>query len=202
MKKIALLMSLVFVSSAFCESVSEVLQAKLNAMHSLTANFKQVIKAKQREISSTSGTMALERPGRFRWQTNDPMQQLVVADGEKLWVYDVDLEQVSVKKQEKELGGTAALFLSSYDNTLTRDFDVTPIASGNEQSFDLHSKSSKANFQRLKLIFKQDVLNRIEMYDQLGQHTVITLTDVKLNPQIAADLFQFKPPKGTDVVQQ
>jgi outer membrane lipoprotein carrier protein len=202
MKKIALLVLFVFANSAFCESVSEVLQAKLNAMRSLTANFKQVVKAKQREISSSSGTMALARPGRFRWQTNDPMQQLVVADGEKLWVYDVDLEQVSVKKQEKELVGTAAIFLSNYENTLTRDFDVTPIASENEQAYDLHSKSSKAGFQRLKLIFKQDVLNRIEMYDQLGQHTIVTLTDVKLNPQIAADLFQFKPPNGADVVQQ
>jgi outer membrane lipoprotein carrier protein len=202
MKKIVFLVSLLITSSGVCQSVGEVLQAKLNAMRSLTANFTQVIQAKRREVSSTSGTMALERPGRFRWQTKDPMEQLVIADGEKLWVYDVDLEQVSVKKQEKDLGGTAALFLSGYDNTLTRDFDVSAIGSVNDQAFDLHSKSSKASFQRLKLFFNQDILNRIEMYDQLGQHTIVSFTDVKLNPTIAADLFQFQPPKGTDVVQQ
>lgn len=202
MKKMLLLMLLALTSSAFCESVGEALQGKLNAMRSLTANFKQVVKTKQREISRSSGTMALERPGRFRWQTKNPMEQLVVADGQKLWVYDVDLEQVTVKKQEKGLGGTAALFLSGYDNTVTRDFDVTTTTSGNNQAYDLHSKSNKASFQRLKLIFTRDVLSAIEMFDQLGQHTIVNLTNVKFNPKVAGSLFQFKPPKGTDVVQQ
>jgi len=202
MKKLIIGLLFVFTTNVYCESTGENLQAKLNAMRSMTANFKQIVKTKHREISRSSGTMALERPGRFRWQTKTPMEQLVVADGQKLWVYDVDLEQVTVKKQEKGLGGTAALFLSGYNNTVTRDFDVTATVSGNNQTYDLHSKSSKANFQRLKLIFTRDVLTGIEMFDQLGQHTFVNLTNVKLNPKVAASLFQFKPPKGADVVQQ
>ncbi|MCC5016166.1 MULTISPECIES: outer membrane lipoprotein chaperone LolA [Legionella] len=202
MKKLVLLLSLVFAANAFCESVGDVLQTKLNAIRSMTASFNQVIKTKEKEISRSSGTMALERPGRFRWQTKSPMEQLVVADGKKLWVYDVDLEQVTVKKQEKSLGGTAALFLSGYDDTVTRDFDVTATTAGDKQSYDLQSKSHKANFQRMKLIFNRDVLIAIEMFDQLGQHTVVNLKNVKTNPKVAASLFQFKPPKGTDVVHQ
>ncbi|WP_019217412.1 outer membrane lipoprotein chaperone LolA [Legionella tunisiensis] len=202
MKKLVLLLSLAFAGNACCESVGDILQTKLNTIRSMTASFNQVIKTKEKEISRSSGTMALERPGRFRWQTKSPMEQLVVADGKKLWVYDVDLEQVTVKKQEKSLGGTAALFLSGYDDTVTRDFDVTATTTGDKQAYDLRSKSNKANFQRVKLIFNRDALIGIEMFDQLGQHTVVNLKNVKTNPKVAASLFQFKPPKGTDVVTQ
>ncbi|MBA2655487.1 MAG: outer membrane lipoprotein chaperone LolA [Tatlockia sp.] len=202
MKSLILFISLIFAGSAFCQSAGEDLQAKLNAMRTLTANFKQVVKSKNREISKSSGTMALERPGRFRWQTKEPMAQLVVADGKKLWVYDVDLEQVTVKKQEEGMGGTAALFLSSYDNTVARDFEVSLENTGTNQSYDLHAKSDKANFQRLKLIFNNNILMGLELFDQLGQHTIVDLLKVKTNPKVEAALFQFKPPKGTDVVQQ
>lgn len=202
MKKIIgiLLFSLCTVS--YGESAAELAQAKLNAIQSMTASFKQIVKAKKREVSRSSGTMALQRPGRFRWQTKQPMAQLVVADGQKMWVYDVDLEQVTVKNQEKGLGGTAALFLSGYDNTVTRDFDVTQTMQGNVMVFDLHSKSSKANFQRIKLLFTQDTLTGLEMYDQLGQTTFVTLSQIKVNPKLAETVFKFKPPKGVDVVKQ
>ncbi|ASQ45404.1 outer membrane lipoprotein chaperone LolA [Legionella clemsonensis] len=202
MKKIVSLGLLLLLNiNAFSDS-AENLQNKLNTIRSLTATFSQVVKSKERELSSSSGKMALERPGRFRWETKDPMEQLVIADGEQLWVYDVDLEQVTVKKQEKGVGGTAALFLSGYDDTVARDFDVTESTKGKKQLFDLHSKSNKANFQRVKLIFVGDVLSGIEMYDQLGQHTIVHLKNVKTNPKLGANLFKFKPPKGTDVVQQ
>ncbi|KTD25952.1 outer membrane lipoprotein chaperone LolA [Legionella maceachernii] len=202
MRKVVLFLFIIFTHAAFCESAADTLQAKLNAMRSLTANFKQIVKTREREISRSSGTMALERPGRFRWQTKEPMEQLVVADGQKIWVYDVDLEQVTVKKQDAGLEGTAALFLSGYDNTVTRDFEVSEKISGAQQAYDLRSKSNKANFQRLKLIFTQNELSTIEMFDQLGQHTIVYLSNVKANPKVATSLFQFKPPKGTDVVQQ
>lgn len=203
MKKLIMLLSLVFTSQAYCESAGEILQAKLNTIRSMTAHFTQVVKAKGKEISHSSGMMALTRPGRFRWQTKNPMEQLVIADGKKLWVYDVDLEQVTVKKQEKGLGGTAALFLSGYNDTLTRDFEVSTVPEADaNQDFDLKAKSNKSNFQRLKLIFKGDNLIGLEMFDQLGQHTIVKLTKVKTNPTIAATLFEFKPPKGTDIVNQ
>lgn len=202
MKKWLLSVLLLAFSTAHSEPVADELQVKLNNIRSMTANFNQVVKAKKREVSRSEGTMALARPGRFRWQTKSPMAQLVIADSKKLWVYDVDLEQVTVKKQEKGLGGTAALFLSGYDNTVTRDFNVTVTNQGQNKRYDLHAKSPKENFQQVKLLFNQDMLIGIEMDDQLGQHTVVKLTNIKSNPKLAERVFQFKPPKGVDVVEQ
>ncbi|KTD67434.1 MULTISPECIES: outer membrane lipoprotein chaperone LolA [Legionella] len=202
MKKILIALLLSVSTAVFSETPDVLLQAKLNGIRSMTAVFKQTVKAKHRVISTSSGTMALQRPGRFRWQTAQPMAQLMVADGQKIWVYDKDLEQVTVKTQRKGLGGTAALFLSGYDNTVTRDFNVSQSTVGNNLVFDLKSKSSKANFQRIKLVFRQNNLTGLELYDQLGQVTTVRLSEIKLNPKLATSLFQFKTPKGVDVVQQ
>ncbi|AUH73536.1 Outer-membrane lipoprotein carrier protein precursor [Legionella sainthelensi] len=202
MKKILSALLLSISTAVFCQTPGELLQAKLNGIRAMTANFKQSVKAKHRVVSRSSGTMALQRPGRFRWQTAQPMAQLMVADGQKIWVYDKDLEQVTVKKQSKGLGGTAALFLSGYDDTVTRDFNVSQNEMGGELVFDLKSKSSKASFQRIKLSFRQDLLTGLELYDQLGQVTTVQLSQIKLNPKLASNMFQFKTPKGVDVVQQ
>lgn len=202
MKKLSFALLLSISGVGFCQTAGELLQAKLNAIHSMTAHFNQVVKAKKREISHSSGTMALERPGRFRWQTKSPMQQLVIADGKKMWVYDTDLEQVTVKKQDKGLGGTAALFLSGYDDSVTKDFDVTQSEEGKAYIFDLKAKSSKENFQRIKMVFTQSDLTGLELYDQLGQVTTVKLSGIKANPKLDQKLFQFKVPKGVDVVQQ
>ncbi|QMT60063.1 MULTISPECIES: outer membrane lipoprotein chaperone LolA [unclassified Legionella] len=202
MKKILIALLLSVSTAVFSETPDVLLQNKLNSIRSMTAVFKQSVKAKHRVVSRSSGTMALQRPGRFRWQTLQPMAQLMVADGQKIWVYDKDLEQVTVKTQRKGLGGTAALFLSGYDNTVTRDFNVTQSNMGNEIVFDLKSKSPKANFQRIKLVFRQNNLTGLELYDQLGQVTTVQLSQIKLNPKLATNLFQFKTPKGVDVVQQ
>lgn len=202
MKKMTLLLILCCMKSAYSDGVSEDLQAKLNAIRTMSASFTQVVKAQRRQVSQSSGTMALSRPGRFRWQTVNPMEQLVIADGQHLWVYDVDLEQVTVKKQDKGLGGTAALFLTNDADTVTRDFDVSTHQEGKKAAFDLHSKSNKANFQRVILLFTEDTLSGIELFDQLGQHTVVHLSHIKNNPILASALFKFKTPKGVDVVDQ
>ena len=202
MKKLTLLFILFWMKAASCDGVSEALQMKLNAIRTMSASFTEVVNAKQRQVSNSSGTMALSRPGRFRWQTVSPMAQLVVADGHHLWMYDVDLEQVTVKKQDQGLGGTAALFLTNDGDTVTRDFDVKTTKEGSKEIFDLHSKSNKANFQHVKLLFSNEILSGIELFDQLGQHTVVRFTRIKNNPQLAANLFKFKTPKGVDVVAQ
>lgn len=191
-----------WVQYAYGGDVSDALQDKLNSIHTMSASFNQVVHANKREVSHSSGTMALLRPGHFRWQTTNPMAQLVLADGQHLWVYDVDLEQVTVKKQDRGLGKTAALFLSGYTDNLARDFDVTSYTKGNQLYFDLHSKSKKANFKRVQLVFVGHELRGIELYDELGQHTVVLFSHVKNNPTLASALFKFKIPKGVDVVDQ
>ncbi|MCP0914292.1 MULTISPECIES: outer membrane lipoprotein chaperone LolA [Legionella] len=202
MKKITVLVLFFWSQLGFCEDAAAILQTKLNAIRTMSASFKQVIKAKKRQLSHSSGTMALARPGRFRWQTKDPMPQLVVADGKRLWIYDEDLEQVTVKKQDKGLGGTAALFLSGYDDTVSRDFTVTQSTKGKKEYFDLQAKSGKANFQRVKLVFEGATLSAMELFDQLGQHTHVQLSNIKINPSLGSTVFKFKIPKGVDVVEQ
>ena len=202
MKSFFLIGLCLFSSVALSETSGEKLQNKLNAIATMTADFNQVVKAKHREVSRSSGTMALQRPGHFRWKTIEPMEQLIVADGQNMWVYDVDLEQVTVKKQEKGLGGTAALFLSGYDNTVTRDFEVSEQDKGDLIVFNLKAKAPKENFQQIKLSFLKDKLTALELYDQLGQITFVKLVKINMNKQLVSTLFQFHPPKGVDVVKQ
>ena len=92
--------------------------------------------------------------------------------------------------------------MSGYDNTLTRDFDVTTYQKAENEYFDLHAKSNKENFQRMILVFVGSELHGIELFDQLGQHTSVTLSKIKNNPTLLPSLFVFKTPKGTDVVEQ
>ena len=202
MKKLTLLLLFLWANNALADDASDSLQAKLNAIRTMSASFNQVINAKTRVISKASGNMALSRPGRFLWQTKKPLEQIVIADGKHLWVYDVELEQVTLKKQDKGLGGTAALFLSGYDNTLTHDFEVTESKVGNELKFDLKAKSSKENFQHMQLAFVGDELTGIELDDQLGQHTTVVLSKIKNNPPLSPTVFKLKIPKGVDLVRQ
>ncbi|MDP1604787.1 MAG: outer membrane lipoprotein chaperone LolA [Legionella sp.] len=202
MKKLVALLLVSFINSVFAQSASDEVQAKLNAIQTMTANFNQVVKAGKREVSNSYGVMALHRPGRFRWQTKSPLEQVIVADSKKLWVYDVDLEQVTVKIQQKGIGGTPALFLSGYDNTVARDFTVTKSGDDKAQIYNMHAKSSKENYQDVKLTFKGEVLTSLELFDQLGQRTMVRLSKIKTNPALSSKLFQFTPPKGVDVVKQ
>lgn len=202
MKKTLTLVLVLVANTVFGQSDSDEVQAKLNAIQSMSATFNQVVKAGNRELSNSYGDMALYRPGRFRWETKSPLEQLIVADSRRLWVYDVDLEQVTVKKQEKGIGGTPALFLSGYGDTVARDFNVTKVTKGKEEQFDMRAKSSKENYQEVKLTFHGEVLTKIEFFDQLGQHTTVRLHKVQTNPKLATNLFKFTPPKGVDVVQQ
>lgn len=202
MKKNVFYLLFCFATPLFSMEASENLEKKMNAIRSMTASFNQVVKAQAREISHSKGTMALNRPGRFRWQTKSPMSQLVIADGQHFWVYDAELEQVTVKKQGKELGSTAGLFLSGYNETVAKDFDVKQTHQGTQDEFDLRAKSSKANFQRVRLSFDEDALIAINLYDQLGQQTSVRLSKVKLNPVLAPSLFTFIPPKDADIVEQ
>ncbi|OGV39498.1 MAG: outer membrane lipoprotein carrier protein LolA [Legionellales bacterium RIFCSPHIGHO2_12_FULL_42_9] len=199
---LSIILAFMVTHSAIADIAAETLQHKLNALRSMSADFSQIIRTKNRIVSRSSGRMALQRPGKFRWDTRTPMAQLVVADSHYIWVYDVDLEQVTVKKQVKGLGGTAALFLGGYTDTLTRDFTVSESKQGNHERYSLHSKSAKDNFQRIKLDFSGDALYSIELFDQLGQHTMVQLSRAKVNPTLSANLFSFKPPKGVDIVQQ
>lgn len=184
------------------KTAAAALQEKLNSIHTMRADFQQIVTANKRTVSRSSGLMALSRPGRFRWQTQKPMAQTVIADGDRLWVYDVDLEQVTVKAQHSNMGNTVGLFLSENNQSLARDFDVVQTAHGAVERFDLHARSNKPTFQRVQLTFIDNALRGIVLFDPLGQQTSVQLSHVKTNLTLVSALFQFKIPNGVDVVNQ
>jgi outer membrane lipoprotein carrier protein len=189
-------------SSSTQDNAASVLQDRLNALDSMKARFKQVVRADNREISRSRGNMALKRPGKFRWDTKSPMEQLVIADGKQLWIYDVELEQVTVKKQGKGIGGTPALFLSGVDNNVSRDFEVQSKQQGNKEIFYLKARSSQENFQKIQMIYQKQDLVGLVLFDQLGQQTNVQLSRIRKNPSLPSRMFHFKPPRGVDVVRQ
>ena len=176
--------------------------SKLNSIKSLDCHFVQTVSSKNATISKTSGQILLSRPGRFRWETREPSAQLIVADGQNLWIYDKELEQVIVKAQAKSLGAAGALFLSQSSDAIASDFNLVSFQEGDIQRFVLKAKSSQASFQKVILEFQQDRLMRIELFDQLGQHTQLTLDKQQLNHPFDASLFKFKIPAGVDVIRE
>lgn len=196
------LVALSFVSTAWSQDVTLRLQEKLNRLRAYQAAFQQKVKSNGRVIQRSRGTMAIQRPGKFRWYSQTPMKQLIVADGKHLWVFDQELEQVTVKPQKKGLGGTPALFLSGYDDTVSRDFNVSLTEKNRIQRFELLPKNRGASFQRVVLIYQKERLTGIELKDKLDQVTEVKFYRIKVNPSLSSTLFQFKPPKGTDVIKE
>ena len=196
------LLFMLFIKNIYANNI-EILQNKLNILQSMSANFTQVIYVKERAVSKSYGNMALQRPLYFRWNTQKPLIQSIIADGKNIWIYDQDLEQVTVQKQKAR--GTMLLFLSGNKNVMMRDFTVTidtVDTTDTMQIFTLQAKNRNENFDKIKLIFNKIALVQIEFFDKLSQHTVIKLTKIDLNNKLTRNLFIFKPPRGVDIIQQ
>ena len=193
---------LLVAQSVCADSESDALWNKLSAIKSMQASFSQKIYAKKRELSQSSGDMAFVRPSQFRWNTQEPMEQLLIADGKKIWMYDVLLEQVTVKHQTESMGAAAGLFLSNDKSRLAHDFHVKSEHEGRAEIFTLKARAKQANIERMTLRFDDTHLESMDLYDQLGQHTVVRFNQAKMNIELPESLFQFTPPAGVDVVEQ
>ncbi len=148
-----------------------------------------------------SGSMQVKRPGQLRWETTSPMQQLIVANGQIVWVYDPDLEQATRQKMDSQVGNTPALLLSGRADQIQQAFRVTQ-PSANVASFVLYPRSKDSSFESLTIRFKGDLPSQMILQDSLGQKTDIQFSNVKLNPSLSDQLFVFQPPAGTDVIDQ
>ena len=171
----------------------------------LKANFTQTIAGRgARKPQVSSGTVLLSRPGRFRWEVSKPFQQLLVGDGSKVWLYDPDLKQVTVRKLSEALGGTpAALLAGEVGNAsaIEKNFLVSEAAAKDGLLWvEARPKAKDGSFDRVRLGFKGDTLQAMEMHDQFGQVTTVEFSAVERNPVLAASQFRFTPPAGVDVV--
>ncbi|MEN8170931.1 MAG: outer membrane lipoprotein chaperone LolA [Pseudomonadota bacterium] len=197
-----------FALSVFCFSPllhagegQQRLESFLNELTTIKAAFVQTLNNAAGElIEKSEGIMAVERPGMFRLEYQNPYEQLYVADGKNIWMYDRDLEQVTVKPQSDALGSTPALLLSTIE-PLETNFEVREL--GEHEGFfwlELNPKDADSNFDFVKLALDGDILRAMEMVDGFGQTTRLYFDPMNRNPKLEADVFRFVPPPGVDVI--
>ncbi len=167
----------------------------------LSARFEQsVLDAEGALVDASSGTIEIQRPGRFRWATDEPYEQQVIADGRNVWSYDVDLAQVTVKPQADALSNTPALLLGG-DTEALADFIVEEaVPDGDVTWVRLVPRDDSSGFKRLVLGFADDILARMVFLDSLEQQTIVELRDVVYNASLDGALFEFTPPDDADIV--
>ena len=163
---------------------------------------QQVVSRNKKAAQPTSGDFVFARPGRFRWTYSSPYVQVLVADGDKLSIYDKDLNQVTVKKLGDALGGTPASILFG-SNDLDKNFELKDAGVHDGVAWlEARPKTRDTAFERISIGFRNGELAAMELRDALGQVTMLTFSDVERNPKIEASTFTFTPPKGADVLQQ
>jgi len=174
---------------------------KIESIQNISADFQQVLFINGRRSASTSGHFVLSRPGHMRWTTTKPGRQILVADGQYIWVYEPELQQATKRLQKHGVAGTAGLFLSAKPNLWVQAYQVSNLqAPLGHQVFQLKAKNSKRSIAKLILSFNQQSLQQIEFWDQLGQYSQITLLHPKVNQKIQASEFSIKLPKQVDVI--
>ncbi|MGR9037016.1 MAG: outer membrane lipoprotein chaperone LolA [Gammaproteobacteria bacterium] len=196
---VALLLTFPVLTRAEDEPVNH-LKSFLANTKSLSADFKQVLLDEAgRPMRTSFGSFYLQRPGKFRWDYIKPFSQQIISDAGKVWFYDTDLEQVTVKKVDESLGSTPALLLSG-EISLDDNFIMAKQGSeGDMQWIKLLPKSEESSFKYILIGLTKDSLGGMELSDNFGQLTRIYFSHVILNPPLKATLFQFKAPKGVDV---
>lgn len=203
MRLVVALTGLLFALSAHAAGPIEKLQAFVAATQSARANFSQkVLDNKGKTVQASDGKLAFSRPGKFRWEYQKPYEQLIVGDGEKLWIYDKDLNQVTAKKLEGSLESSPAALLAG-SNEIETYYNLA--ASGTKNGvdwLDAFPKNKDSMFEKVRMGFRGTNLDTMELYDHLGQVTQIRFSGIQRNPKLAADTFSFTPPQGADVLDE
>lgn len=198
-----LLILLLFLPLTASAAATDALKVFLTQTQTVKARFAQMVLDKNlKPLQQAQGVMQFSRPGKFRWDYVKPYEQTIVGDGTRLWIYDKDLNQVTVRKLDRALGASPAALLSG-SNDLERDYRLTNL--GVEKGLDWLEavpRNSDSVFERVRMGFGKAGLEAMELRDQFGQVTVITFADVERNPRLSAETFRFTPPKGADVISE
>jgi len=173
----------------------------LQGLEGLQARFTQTLTDRAGKVTDESkGTLAIKRPNRFRWDYRDPHEQTIVADGKRVWLYDADLEQVTVRALDNTLSATPAMLLSG-ESKLDENFTATQ--STQEQGVQwvrLEPKRNDTDFKWVRLGFAGDDLKFMQLADKLGQTTTLSFSDFERNPPLDPARFVFNVPPGADVI--
>ena len=174
------------------------------------ADFTQVVTGPARDgqtarSKTSSGTFEFLRPNHFRFSYKKPFEQVIVADGQTLWLYDVDLKQVTQRKQSAVLGSTPAALIASAPDlaSLRKDFNLESAGeSDGLQWVQATPKAKEGQLHSMKVGFRGNDLAVLEILDSFGQRSVLSFSKLEVNAGAAADAFQFKLPQGVDVLRQ
>jgi outer membrane lipoprotein carrier protein len=202
MRFIVTLLFAALTSAAHADDV-QILKNFFQNTTSMRAKFQQtVVDNLGRKVQEVTGTMQLQRPGKFRWDYNKPYVQLIVGDGNKVWLYDPDLNQVTVRPLDRVLGSSpAALLAGSKD--IDKTFDLKSVGQQGELNWvEAVPKEKESGFDKIVLGFKGNMLHEMEMRDSFGQITVIEFSSQELNPRLNDKSFRFAPPAGADVLSE
>jgi outer membrane lipoprotein carrier protein len=168
---------------------------------SARADFEQKVYDRSGKLTQESkGSFAFQRPGLFRWVYAKPVDQVIVGDGERVWIHDRDLNQVTVRKLSRALGSTpAALLAGSAD--IEKAFELSDAGKKDGLEWlEATPREREAGFERVRMGFDADELRAMELFDHFGQRTVLRFLNLRRNPKIDKSEFRFEPPKGADVL--
>ncbi len=199
MRTILLLTALLFSGVAAATGIDQ-LKAFWANTHAAQGTFAQSVATKSgRKPQNSSGSFSLARPGKLRWSYEKPYKLILVADGEKLWTYDADLNQVTISKMDKALGASPAALLTG--ESLDKHFTLTEAgAADGLEIVDAMPKASDSTFARVRIGLSNNLPRLMEVRDNFGQTTTLLFSEFQPNPALAKDTFRFVPPKGADVV--
>lgn len=185
---------------ANAQEAEQRLQEFLSRVQSMEADFKQtLLDENARPVEESAGRFYLHRPDRFRWDYTLPYPQVIVADGSKVWTYDSELEQVTVRDMGALLEGTPAVLLGS-GKKVRDSFVVEEDPRGIYDWMRLIPRASDSNFTDIRIALDGDKLRMMELEDTFGQTTRLRFSRIRVNPQLSDDLFTFVPPEGVDVI--
>ncbi|MGH8618131.1 MAG: outer membrane lipoprotein chaperone LolA [Burkholderiales bacterium] len=182
---------------------TDALRTYLRDTQTVKARFAQVVVDKNlKRISEATGTMQLQRPGRFRWEYAKPYEQLIVGDGARIWIYDKDLNQVTMRKLDRALGSTPAALLAG-SNEIEKAFTLADAGTQDGMEWvEATPRSKDSTFERVRMGFGKEGLEAMELRDAFGQTTFMKFGSIERNPKLVPESFRFTPPKGADVIAE
>jgi len=192
-----------FVSPSFAKSSQDSLETHLQRYKNLSGQFTQIISSeKSTHTQSSTGEFWIKKPNQFRWHYSTPYIQKIISNGEKLWVYDEDLEQVTIKGASQSINSSPlAIILGSTE--LSKLFNITQLDDDdNLQWLKLIPKDDSSGFEFINVGFKSGLLTKMVLQDNFGQTTRLLFTDVSIYTPIDSKVFEFKIPENADVFDE
>jgi outer membrane lipoprotein carrier protein len=200
--KTSIAAALLLVAAAAHADAVDTLRDFVQNVKTGSAAFGQtVVSADGAKKKSSSGQFEFMRPNRFRFGYSKPFEQVIVADGDKVWIYDKDLNQASSRRIAQALGSTPAALLAG--GSLDKEFTLSPESPRDGLEWALATPKAKDGpFQSMRVGFRGKELAAVEITDSFGQRTQLLFSDFKANPSLAADRFRFSVPAGADLIEQ